>query len=333
MLISIIIPVYNTQDYLSKCLDSITNQLNADISKNIEIILVDDGSVDKSGEICDEYAKKYNFIKVVHQKNMGVSVARNNGLKLSSGDYIMFIDSDDFLHRDALSMFISKIKSDCQPDIIAGGFTKYYENAPLKEPKMFNRKSVELINNSKSNTYSLLIELSLFLPSVCGAIFRRSLFFDNDIFFEEGVINNEDVDCAMRLYLHAGKIQVIEKPHYYYRQLRSGSATNVFNSKRIYDSYNMIASWSKMLNELDLDNRLKMNLLDYIAYQYAIALGSVGLCEKREMKPLYDKMKTYRYLLKYGKSKKTMLVKYICKICGYSITGKLLSIFIKLKNK
>ena len=96
MLISIIVPVYNVEPYLNKCLDSIVNQTY----KKLEIILIDDGSTDNSGLICDEYASKDNRIIVVHQKNKGLSAARNVGLNIAKGDYIAFVDSDDFIEKD-----------------------------------------------------------------------------------------------------------------------------------------------------------------------------------------------------------------------------------------
>ena len=96
--VSIIVPVYNVEKYLRECLDSILNQT----FKDFELILIDDGSKDKSGEICDEYAKIYNNITVVHQKNQGQAAARNNGVKISEADWIMFVDSDDVIHPDLL---------------------------------------------------------------------------------------------------------------------------------------------------------------------------------------------------------------------------------------
>ena len=95
MLISIIVPVYNVENYLKECIDSILRQEFRDY----EIILVDDGSKDDSGKICDEYGKKYSFISVIHKKNGGLSDARNFGLKIAKGEYILFIDSDDYIAK------------------------------------------------------------------------------------------------------------------------------------------------------------------------------------------------------------------------------------------
>ena len=104
--ISIIVPVYQAEKYISKCIESIVNQTY----KNLEIILIDDGSTDRSGEICDEYGKKDNRIVVVHNKNKGVSVARNCGLDIATGDYITFVDSDDYIDLQMYSEMMKVVE-------------------------------------------------------------------------------------------------------------------------------------------------------------------------------------------------------------------------------
>lgn len=105
--ISIIVPVYNVEKYLSQCIESIINQNH----KNIEIILVNDGSTDKSGDICDKYSLKDNRIKVIHKKNEGVSIARNTGLKVATGEYIAFVDGDDLVDKDIYTRLINVINN------------------------------------------------------------------------------------------------------------------------------------------------------------------------------------------------------------------------------
>lgn len=121
--VSIIVPVYNVEEYLSKCLDSIINQSY----KNLEIICVDDGSTDKSGVICDEYAKKDSRIKVYHKTNEGVSSARNLALSASTGDYIGFVDSDDWIEPTMYETLVNAIESK-QADIAVCSFSKVYNN-------------------------------------------------------------------------------------------------------------------------------------------------------------------------------------------------------------
>ena len=118
-LITVIVPVYNVEKYLEQCVDSILNQTY----KNIEIILVDDGSKDKSGQLCNEFSNKYSQIKTIHKKNAGLGMARNSGLKIANGEYIAFVDSDDWLAPQALkNLYDSMTKFNC--DYCKGGFQK-----------------------------------------------------------------------------------------------------------------------------------------------------------------------------------------------------------------
>lgn len=128
--VSVIVPIYNVEKHLRSCIDSILAQTY----KNYEVILVDDGSPDKCGEICDEYKLKFDCIKVIHQNNQGVSAARNNAVKRSSGEYITFIDPDDYITEDYIEYLISLIKK-YRAEISAGGSIYQYEGKDVKKPK------------------------------------------------------------------------------------------------------------------------------------------------------------------------------------------------------
>ena len=125
--VSIIVPVYKVEKYLSKCLNSIVAQTY----KNIEVILVDDGSPDNCGKICDEYANKYSFIKVIHQSNQGQAAARNNAAKLVSGEFITFIDSDDFVEEDYIE-YLVYLQTKYDADMSVGGGITFMKARYLK---------------------------------------------------------------------------------------------------------------------------------------------------------------------------------------------------------
>lgn len=131
-LISIIVPVYNVEKYLPQCVDSLLQQTYP----NVEIVLVDDGSPDQSGRICDEYAAKDQRVKVIHQKNQGVSAARNNGMAAASGEWITFVDADDWFDTDACQHLINEAQKQDGCDVVIFSFVKNYEegeypNKPL----------------------------------------------------------------------------------------------------------------------------------------------------------------------------------------------------------
>lgn len=132
---SIIVPVYNVERYLSRCIESLINQTYS----NIEILLIDDGSSDQSPEICDEYSKKYGNIVVYHKKNGGLSDARNYGLERASGEYILFVDSDDYINKDSCQSFYSYLKEHDKHriDIVSGNIVRLEESK--KKYEMFNQ--------------------------------------------------------------------------------------------------------------------------------------------------------------------------------------------------
>ena len=171
--ISIIIPVYNIEDYLRECINSIP------INNSIEIILVDDGSTDSSGTICDEYATKYKNVTAIHQNNEGLSSARNTGIKKAKGEYLMFVDGDDKLNCKNLDIILEK-----KTDVVAYGWHYSYENPNIKKRK-FNYH----INNDQKYTDKLkdLINSGQIPIAAWNKIVKRKIVVDNDIFFTKNI--------------------------------------------------------------------------------------------------------------------------------------------------
>lgn len=217
--ISIVIPVFNVEKYLKTCIESIINQ----DYKNLEIILIDDGSTDKSGKICDEYANKDKRIKVIHQKNKGAANAKNTGLKYATGFYLSFVDSDDYLEPCVYSFMINKMEEH-NADMIQCSFNEIYTDKSVQY-KQF-KENYELDN---------LSYLKLFTSDwTCGLLwdklFKRSLF--NGIFFEE----NHKIDDEFFTYKgisNAKKIIRIPKIIYNYRKRLSSVMLSEKSQKQI----------------------------------------------------------------------------------------------------
>lgn len=208
--LSIIVPVYNVEKYLSQCLDSLINQNIP--SKEYEIIIVDDGSTDSSSFICDEYANNHSNICVIHQKNQSLSVARNNGLKQAKGEYIYFVDSDDYIENNIISQ-LYKIAKDNDIDIL---FFDYYK-------EYLNGKSVS--NNSFSNIkrneiysgYDFFLKINEF-GAVWKSFYKRDLILSSNILFIPK-ITRQDCDFNLRLFPLAKKIMDCGLFVYHYRIL------------------------------------------------------------------------------------------------------------------
>ena len=198
-LISIIVPVYNVEDYLKACLDSIINQTY----KNLEIILIDDGSTDNSGKICDEYAGKDNRIKLIHKPNVGLSDARNAGLEIAKGEYIGFVDSDDYIAEDMYE-FLYNLVVDNDLDVAMCASCDVHEDGTVKTPKIF--KTI-FINEKEKIIENLFVNQAGGLAiSVCNKLFKKKVIKNckftvgktsEDVFFVLKWIENTDKFCRI----------------------------------------------------------------------------------------------------------------------------------------
>ncbi len=179
MKVSVIVPVYNTQKYLVRCFDSIINQTEADL----EIILVDDGSADSSGVICDAYAEKDSRFRVLHKENGGVSSARNSGIDIMSGNYCCFVDSDDCISENYISVLLNNLKSYCCDISVCGlSGTAAAENS--------NRVTVL---NRRESQLSLFNEADGIRGYIGGKLFKTDIIKKNNIKFDEGQAVAEDL--------------------------------------------------------------------------------------------------------------------------------------------
>lgn len=211
-LISVIIPIYNVEKYLSECIESVIVQ----DYKNVEIILVDDGSPDNCPKICDEYEKKDDRIKVIHKKNGGLSDARNEGIKAATGNYICFVDSDDYIEKDYISYMYNNLKK-YDVKISACGYVHVYENGVVKSINYDNiDKKYDPVEAQK-----YLNIIGYFNVSSCNKLFAKELF--DEIEFPLGK-KSEDWFIMYKLIEKAGGLYYSSSPKYFYRQ-RVGSIT------------------------------------------------------------------------------------------------------------
>ena len=206
-LVSIIVPVYKVEPYLKRCLDSIVNQAYT----NLEIILVDDGSPDSCPQICDEYAAKDKRIIVIHKENGGLSDARNNGLNICTGDYIFFIDSDDYITSDCIQTLVA-IAKEKDFEIVVGNFQKVFSFKEVPN----NHKKIKYNSFSPSQAIERLGGgLGLTFTIACGKLYKRCLW--TEIRFPKGKLY-EDAYVSHLLYAKSRTIAFIDIPLYFYLQ-------------------------------------------------------------------------------------------------------------------
>ena len=226
-MITIIVPVYNVEKYIKECVESLINQTY----KNIEIILVDDGSKDKSGIICDAYAAKDNRIKVIHKKNEGLGFARNTGLKVAQGKFVTFIDSDDKAETDLVEKLMNEIyKADC--DTCIGGFKRILENGSIDFEEKYDKAIYE-----GGDVYNKLFSRMLgsapdkhdaIRMSVWNVMYSMDIIRKHNIEFpSERIFISEDIIWDSEYYKYSKKASVINSTAYSYR-ITPGSLTQKY---------------------------------------------------------------------------------------------------------
>lgn len=220
-LVSIVIPAYNVDCYIEECIESIMLQSY----KNLQIILINDGSTDRTGLLCDDIAKRDGRILVVHQENKGVSAARNLGILLATGAYLAFVDSDDTLPRDCINILVQNLVNE-SVDVVYGNFNYIYEGKILPRKNRFPQKA-----NHIFEFINIIIDdgtlSGITFGSVCGALYKTEVIRSRHLNFREHLKINEDGVFNIEYCLQVSKISYISQPVYNYRQKNGDRPLNI----------------------------------------------------------------------------------------------------------
>lgn len=258
--VSIIVPVYNIENYIRVCVESILAQTY----ESFELILVDDGSKDNSGILCDEYAAIDSRVKVIHKENGGVSSARNAGLQQAKGEWIMYVDGDDWIDPEMITEMIAVADRE-YADLIIGNFRFVCEGK--------NHWEYEMNDWNDDKKYSLNQYISRVWTSVCGCMAKKKLYDIHKLRSPEGISYCEDFHLAVRICYYSQKVVHINKSYYNYRQQPLSIVHNLngktekdeqwiyqdtirfFKEQGVYKDYKKVMSWRtlKSAQELLLD--------------------------------------------------------------------------------
>ncbi len=319
MLISIIIPVYNAEKYLEETLSSVIGQHFADY----EVILVDDGSTDNSGSLCDQFAAVNQNISVLHKKNGGQSSARNLGIRAAKGEFLAFLDSDDLLcDKDSFASLSKRMVGNT--DIVLYRYYKYYS------PDLISDCGISmsgLDGRDKTDVLHELVKRDAFFCSCWSKCVRRSLVIDNNLFFDEN-LTCEDMDWYFSVIEKAKNIAVIDKPFVYYRQ-RPNSVTASFKPEGIDGFIYTVEKWEKIFQGID-DPRQKETLLAALAKLYCNLLISFSRHQK-ELQNQRQRIFNLRHLLKYNLNPRTKKIRLCESVLGIRLTCLLIGIFDKIR--
>lgn len=316
---SIIVPVYNVSDYIEQCVESVLTQKYSDY----ELIIVDDGSTDSSGQICDRFSKENKNVKVIHTINQGTSTARNNGIKVAAGEYILFLDGDDYWKNDSVLESIFERICFSKPDVLSFNFEKIGGRVCLKK-----HNSNQTSKNINRGSFEHLSENDLWVSCVWNKAIRRSLIIKEDLLFRDG-ITSEDIDWCVRLALCADIFDFIDTVIVCYRQREESvsKSMTVFKVKVLLD--NIEYCLDLIANAKD-KKRVQM-LKRYMAYQFGAALQCLSMLPNTPQKyQLLTRCLDLKYLLNWSDAPKIQALKLVSKIGGLKLVERLLHMRSKM---
>lgn len=258
-LISVIVPIYNTEKYLKKCIDSILNQSY----KYIEVILIDDGSTDDSSAICDKYAVEDKRIVVVHKKNQGLVGARKTGISIARGDYVLFVDSDDWIDAGMIkALYDCAVKNEA--DVVVSAVTVVNNNVYTYKSNTIDPGIYYLDRLEQLKKRLFLMEdyfsFSI-LPYLWNKLWKKGLLQENVMRMDERITVGEDVAIGFPTIMQAQRIVITEKSFYYYRQNNLSMLNNRKNQKKEFENakrlYDYMVKRFKQLGENDYERDLR----------------------------------------------------------------------------
>lgn len=314
MKFSVIVPVYKAEGYLEQCVESVLQQTYTDF----ELILVDDGSPDRCPEMCDELAEKDSRIKVLHKENGGASSARNAGLDIASGEYIMFLDSDDYWNdENALQEVYDKAKFGT--DIVIFGCTDWdiHTNKKVVSRSSYNQEIMQ--SNDKNMILHYLLSEKKLPGGPTVFMTRRDLIERLKIRFKEG-ITAEDYDWVLSIFLNASNFAAIDDPFYTYRKRQEGSVTTSSQLNIINGISYTLDKWIVESEKIS-SSVVRRDVLNYLAHIYTTGVIMIARLSSENKKIAIESLKTYKNILKTSYWKKTKAVRFSLAIFGYRITA------------
>lgn len=315
MKISFVIPVYKVEAYLRQCVESLTHQTYRDI----EIILVDDGSPDGSPQLCDTLASEDSRIKVIHKENGGLSDARNAGLLAATGEYVVFVDGDDFwLDNNALQQLVDVVKPEL--DFIGYNCSYYYPDSETYSAWVAYDEVLEKPTD-KNTAMRTLVKSGTFPMSACLKLMKRSFLIDNKLFFKKGQIA-EDIPWFINVLDATKKCCFVNQYIYAYRQNVVGSISNTRGRKSFDHLFDIFKTELSLVESRSFNEEAKNALKSFLAYEYCILLTYKDI-DKEAKRELLN----YKDILTYDLNPKVKKASRIYKTFGISATTFALNVY------
>lgn len=321
MFLSIIVPVYNVENYLKRCIQSI---IDCNLS-DYELILVNDGSTDRSREICEEYEKQYKDVVLINKENGGLSDARNCGMNRAVGKYISFIDSDDYIISENFSKTIKQLKKIDEDnnslDILVNDFFRVSDEEKIIDRVNQIENTQDIIKDEKYMN-KFLYDYGCFW-NTWRFVFRREFLVENSYSFKKGYLC-EDIDFAVKTLVSTNKIGFYHNPYYCYRIGRKSSIMNVVTIKRIDDYLSITSECMDLLN----DNKpfFMKRMIDKLSIEYILNLATIYEVRKQDRLMAIDLFKKNLSILQYSDDSKCIFINRSIKLLGVSAIAFMLFI-------
>lgn len=314
MKFSIIIPVYKVELYLRQCVDSVLSQSY----KDFEVILVDDGSPDNCPAICDEYAKKDNRIRVIHKVNGGLSDARNAGLEVTEGEYILFLDSDDWWDDLQALEKVNAMINGTDADMIIIGMKKFYTQQNSFGDERIPKKC-DKVNRALSHAQAIqkYMQSNIFVACAWDKVVRRTTIEQDRQRFVKGQLS-EDIEWCCKLLEKNLNIEILEESFYVYRQQVSTSITANVSLKNIHSIIDVIKRYAS--------KKSSVPLLHFLANQYVLLIVNHMRLSKEDRQKTTNQIKSFWWLLAYNWYPYVKLVSWI-KPLGFTLISKALRLY------
>lgn len=286
MKLSIIIPVYNVEKYIKSCLTSLYNQqLEED---KYELLIVNDGTPDKSMDVVNEYSRCHENIRVINQKNQGVSVARNTGIELAEGDFLIFVDPDDWISPNSLHLIYNYLVSHETTEIL---FLRSFFSSNKEERYVWQG----ILKENQYYSGEELYELGYMRGSVCGGVYKKNFIMSNNIKFPKGIRNGEDSIFVMLMSMSVKYAISLNLPFYFVYE-RENSASRSFTLEKIYGFRDNIEFLYTILCDI-MDNGFKSDLIKFSLYAaISSAIGHYVNNGYKDYMKLYNELNLKRVL-------------------------------------
>ncbi len=318
MKLSIIIPIFKVEDYLETCIESVLNQT---INEEYEIVLVDDGSPDQCPQICDKYCEQYSQISVIHQKNQGLSGARNTGMKNAKGEYLLFLDSDDILLPGALQSVEAIISSNPSTDAF---FFSYQE---MNDDTLFD-EARGIVPNVQNGSYSIASDEAEKFVSEClelwpawRIVVKNTFVKKSELEYAVGLIH-EDVDWTARVLLSANTIGIFNTPIIGYRVKRAGAITETIKYKSFDHTYTIVNNLMEDMNKSP-NEEIKSYLRVRLSQACFSMLRAWKNCNSQEKEIFCIRLKECYKLLSYSNVSQHRLFYMMLRLFGVKFAMKL----------